>query len=54
MSQSIPWAPFLRERHENAVAFAKAGNAKLNENGRSVNDGEETIKMRGNMLITRD
>jgi hypothetical protein len=28
---------------ENAVAFAKAGNAKLNETGHSVNEGKQTI-----------
>jgi hypothetical protein len=37
--------------NENAVAFPKAGNAKLNENSRSVNDDEETIKMRCKVLI---
>jgi hypothetical protein len=35
-----------RRRNENAVAFPKAGNAKLNERSAFVNDDEEAIKMR--------
>jgi hypothetical protein len=30
---------------ENAVAFAKAGNAKLNKISTEINDGAQTLKM---------
>jgi hypothetical protein len=43
---SDPKTHFCAGRNENAVAFPKAGNAKLNETGHSVNDGQQTIKIR--------
>jgi hypothetical protein len=47
---SPAWPPFSAERDENAVAFAKPGNAKLNKIGARVNDGEQMLKIRGSAL----
>jgi hypothetical protein len=37
--------PFSLNRSEDAVAFAKAGNAALNKHRRAVNTNEQAIKM---------
>ncbi len=48
--QPNSWVPLSGKRNENAVAFAKAGNAKLNKTGPRVNDGEQMLKMRESAL----